>query len=63
MDQLGVVVDPLTTHSTHMVPFTFNPHSTSRVKDDDTQMMSLEGVGLESFTKESVTPQKYPGIL
>ena len=33
---LGGVADPLTTHSAHMVPSTFDPHSTSRIKDDDT---------------------------
>ena len=37
----------------HMVPSTFDPCSTSHVEDDDAQVMSLEGVGLESFTEES----------
>ena len=37
----------------HMVPSTFDPCSTNHVEDDDAQVMSLEGVRLESFTEES----------
>ena len=43
----------MTTHFAHMVPSTSKPHFTSRVEDDDTQMMGLKGVGSESFVKES----------
>ena len=50
MDKLGIVGDPMIAH---MVPSTFDPRSTSRVEDDDTQMMSLEGAGSESFIGES----------
>ena len=42
MDKLGAIVDPLTAHSSYTVPSTFDPHSTSRVEDDDTRMMSLK---------------------
>ena len=41
MDQSSIVGDPMIAH---MVPFTSDPRSTSRVEDDDTQRMSLEGV-------------------
>ena len=41
MDQLGVVGDPMIAHK---VSSTFDPRSTSCVEDDDTQMISLEGV-------------------
>ena len=51
-NHLGTVADPLTTHSAHMVPSTFDPHSTSHIKDDDTQMMCVEGDGSYPFTYE-----------
>ena len=50
MDQLGIVGDPMIAH---MIPSTSDPHSTNRVKDGNTQMVSLEGTGSESFTEES----------
>ena len=52
MDQLGVVEDTLIAHSAHMVPSTSDLHSTSRVEEDDTEMMSLEGDGSYPFTEE-----------
>ena len=36
MNQLGVVANPLKAHFSHMVPSTSDPHSTSRIKEDDT---------------------------
>ena len=50
MDKLGIFGDPMVAH---MVPSTFDPHSTSHVEDDDTQLMSLEGARSNSFIEES----------
>ena len=49
VDQLGIVADHMIVD---MVPSTSDPHSTSHVEDDDTQMMSIEGARSDSFTED-----------
>ena len=45
MEQLGASVDPMIAHSNYVVPFVSDPHSTSRVEDDETCMMSFDDSG------------------